>query len=325
MQSRYTFLRSCALACAVLLSPAMALAQGFPTKPVRMVVPFGPVGLPDVVGRLVATKISESMGQQVVVDNKPGAGGIIAAQFTAQQPADGYTVMLAGTDYAITPALHSKLPYDPLRDFAPVTQAIRAYLLIVVNSALGVKSVKELVTLARARPGEIFYGSVGNGSLHHLGMEQFMRAAGIDLKHVPYKGVAQATPALLSGEISVMYAALPSVVASVKAGKLALLAIAAPQRSPALPDLPTVAEGGVPGVRVESTMGFVVPAATPRAIIERLNGEMVKALNSPDAKAKLNNLDLEVVAGTPEQFGEQVRKDNELYGRLVRDIKLQID
>lgn len=327
-QSQYTFMKPWArhvLVWATMMFSSMAFAQSFPSKPIRIVVPFGPVGLPDVLARVVASKMSESIGQQVIVDNKPGAGGIIAAQFTAQSPADGYTIMLAGTDYAITPALHSKLPYDPLRDFAPVTQAIRGHLFLVVNSALGAKSVQDLVALAKARPGAIFYGSPGNGSLHHLGMEQFKLSAKIDLKHVPYKGVTQATPALMGGEISVMFATLPSVLAGVKSGRLSILAVLSPQRSAAMPDLPTIAELGFQGVRVESTMGFVVPAATPHAIVERLNAELVKALNAPESKAKLGSLDVDIVAGTPEQFGEQIRRDQELYARLVREIKLKMD
>jgi tripartite-type tricarboxylate transporter receptor subunit TctC len=327
-QSQYSTRRQWArlvLLSAMLLFSSVTSAQTFPAKPIRIVVPFGPVGLPDVLARVVASKMSESIGQQVIVDNKPGAGGIIAAQFTAQAAADGYTIMLTGTDYAITPALHAKLPYDPLRDFAPVTQAIRGHLFLVVNSSLGVKSVQELVALAKARPGMIFYGSPGNGSLHHLGMEQFKLSAKIDLKHVPYKGVTQATPALMAGEISVMFTTLPSVLAGVKGGRLSILAVLSPQRSAAMPDLPTIAELGFQGVRVESTMGFVVPVATPPAIVERLNAELVKALTAPESKTKLGNLDVEVVAGTAEQFREQIRRDQELYARLVREIKLKMD
>jgi tripartite-type tricarboxylate transporter receptor subunit TctC len=310
---------------AMLLYSALAFGQNFPARPIRVIVPFGPTGLPDVLTRVVAAKMSESIGQQVIVENKPGAGGIIAAQYTAQAPADGYTIMLAGTDYAITPALHSKLPYDPLRDFAPLTQAIRGYLFLVVNTSLGVKSVPELVALARSRPGEIYYGSVGNGSLHHLGMEQFKLSAKIDLKHVPYKGVTQATPALISGEIPVMFTTLPSVLPAIKSGRLAVLAVLSPQRSAAMPDLPTISELGYPDVRVESTMGFVAPAATPPAIVERLNAELIKALNAPETKARLKTLDVEVVTGTPEQFRDRIRKDQETFARLVREIDLKMD
>lgn len=315
----------CALIAALLLFAAAAQAQNFPAKPIRIVLPFGPVGLPDVLAREVAAKMTQSMGQQVIVDNKPGAGGIIAAQLTAHAPADGYTMMLTGTDYAITPALHATLPYDPLKDFAPVTLAIRGSLFLVVNSALGVKSAKELIALAKARPGEINYGSPGNGSLHHLGMEQFKLAARVDLKHVPYKGVTQATPALMSGQISVMFTTLPSVLPAVQAGRLRVLAVLSPRRSPTLPDLPTIAELGFPEFSVESTMGFVVPAATPRQIIDRLNTEIVKALNTSDVKDKLSSLDVEVVGNSVEQFGEQIRNDQQRYARLVRDIKLKMD
>ncbi|MDB5729732.1 MAG: Tripartite tricarboxylate transporter family receptor [Noviherbaspirillum sp.] len=318
-------LTRCAAAFAMLLYSALAFSQGFPARPIRIIVPFGPTGLPDVLTRVVAAKMSESVGQQVIVENKPGAGGIIAAQYTAQQQPDGYTIMLAGTDYAITPALHSKLPYDPIRDFAPLTQAIRGYLFIVVNTSLGVKSVPELVALAKARPGEIYYGSVGNGSLHHLGMEQFKLSAKIDLKHVPYKGVNQATPALTTGEIPVMFTTLPSIMPALKAGRLAILAVASPQRSATVPEVPTVAELGYPDVRVESTMGFVAPAATPPAIVERLNAELIKALTAPETRARLKALDVEVVTSTPEQFGERIRRDQEQFARLVREIKLKMD
>jgi tripartite-type tricarboxylate transporter receptor subunit TctC len=314
-----------ALVLTTLMCSTLVAAQNFPSRPIRIIVPFAPVGLPDVLARVVAAKMGESIGQQVIVENKPGAGGIIAAQLTAQAPADGYTIMLAGTDYAITPALHARLPYDPLRDFVPVTQAIRGHLFLVVNSALGVKSVQELVALAKARPGALYYGSPGNGSLHHLGMEQFKLSAKINLTHVPYKGVTQATPALLGGEIAVMFTTLPSVLANVKTGKLGVLAVLSPQRSATLPDVPTIAELGFQGVQVESTMGFVVPAATPQAVVQRLNAELVKALNAPESKARLGSLDVEVVAGTPEQFGEQIRKDQERYTRLVRAIKLKMD
>lgn len=313
------------LVLATLMLAGAAFAQSFPSKPIRLVLPYGTIGLPDILARLVAAKMSESMGQPVIVDNKPGAGGSIAYQFAAKAAPDGHTVLLASdADYAITPALNPKLPYDPGRDFTTVTQAIRGTFFLVANSSLGVNSVQELIALAKTRPG-INYGSPGSGQTHHLAMAQFALIAGVNLTHVPYKGVAQATPALLSGDVSIMFVTLPSVLSHVKAGKLRILAAGSSQRSPLMPDVPTVAESGLPGFEIGLSMGFVVPAATPRAVIERLNAEFVKALKSPDTESRLVGLGMEVVAGTPEQFAEQLRKDQEHYPRLVRQIGLKID
>ena len=313
------------LACAALVLAGASFAQGFPSKSIRLVVPYTTVGLPDVLARPVAAKMSESMGQQVLVENIPGAGGVIAAQMVARAQPDGYTVMLTTEAiYAITPALYSKLSYDPLRDFTPVTQALRGTLFLVANSSLGVDSVQQLIALAKTRPG-INYGSPGNGLVHHLAMAQFALMAGVNLTHVPYKGVAFATPALLSGEVSLMFITLPSVLQHVKAGRLRILAAGSAQRSTFMPDLPTVAESGFPGFDVGFNMGFVVPAATPRALVERLHNEFVKALKSPDTESRLVRFGVEVVAGTPEQFGEQIRKDHEYYSRLVPQIGLKVD
>jgi tripartite-type tricarboxylate transporter receptor subunit TctC len=311
---------------ATLLFSGAAFAQGFPSKPIRIIVPYAPSGILDMLARYVAANMSETIGQQVIVENKPGAGGIIAAQYVARAPADGYTVFfVANSDYAITPALHSHLPYDPARDFAPVTQALRGYMSLVANAGFGAKTVKDLIAQAKTRPGKINYGSPGNGTMHHLGMEQFKRSAKVDLMHVPYKGVTQATPALVVGDISVMFATMASVSSYVRSGQLNVLAVASPHRSATRPDLPTVAESGLPGFVMESNMGFVVPAGTPRPIIDRLNTEIGKALKTPNMKSKLLDLDAELIAGTPEQFGEQIRKDQEFYARLVRETGLNID
>jgi tripartite-type tricarboxylate transporter receptor subunit TctC len=317
-------LRRAAVAAALLLSQA-AYAQGFPSKPIRIVVPYAPTGILDILARYIGGNMAESLGQQVIVENKPGAGGIIAAQYVAKAPADGHTLFfVANSDYAITPALQAKkLPYDPARDFAPVTQAVRGYMSLIANAGFA-GSVKDLVAQARTKPGSINYGSPGNGTMHHLGMEQLKRGAKVDLVHVPYKGVAQATPALVSGDISVMFATMASVAGYTKTGQLKVLAVASPQRSASRPDLPTVAET-IPGFAMESNMGFVVPAATPRPIIDRLNAELIKAMKMPNVQAKLQELDVELAASTPEQFGETIRKDQEFYARLVRDIGLNID
>jgi tripartite-type tricarboxylate transporter receptor subunit TctC len=315
-----------ALIAAALLVPGTSFAQNFPSKPIRLVLPYAAVGLPDVLARLVATRMSKSIGQQVIVDNKPGAGGILASELVAKAAPDGYTLMLLGnSEYAITPVLHARLPYDPERDFAPVTDALRGTFFLVANSSLGVNTVRELVALAKARPGVINFGSPGIGSTHHLAMAQLAVMSGMELTHVPYVGIAQATPALLSGDVSLMIVTLPSVLTSAKAGKLRLLAAASAQRSSLMPDLPTVTESGYPGLDVQVGLGFVVPAATPQAVVERLNAELVSALRSPEVETRMVGFGVEVVASTPARFGERIRKDQEYYRRLVREIRLKID
>jgi tripartite-type tricarboxylate transporter receptor subunit TctC len=315
-----------ALLAGLLMLATAAFAQGFPSRPIRLVLPNANVGLPDVLARMAAAKMSESIGQPVVVENKPSAGGVIAGEMVAKAPADGYTILLFGNgEYAVAPALYgNKLPYDPARDFAPITQAVSGPYFVVANSALGVSSVQELISLAKQRPG-INYGSPGNGQVPHLAMAQFALMAGVNLTHVPYKGVAQSTPALLAGDISVMIVTLPSVASHVKTGKLRVLANASSQRAPVLPQVPTVAESGLPGYEFEVSLGFFVPAGTPRPVIERLNSELVKAFKTPESESRLATFGMDVIAGTPEQFAQRVAKDQAHYGQLVRQIGLKVD
>lgn len=301
------------------------VAQEFPSKPIRIVLPYGSTGLPDLLTRLVASKVSESVGQSVIVDNKPGAGGIIAYQQVTKAPADGHTILLiSDADYAITPALHAKLPYDPRRDFSPVTQAIRGTYILVANASLGVTTVQELIAAAKAKPG-LNYGSPGSGQTHHLAMAQFALMADLKLTHIPYKGVAQATPALIAGDVSIMFVTLPSISSFVKAGKVRILAAGSAQRSPLMPEVPTIAESGLPGFEIGISMGFAVPAGTPRQVIDLLNSEFVKALKTAEAQSKLSSLGMEIVASTPEQFAERIRRDQDHYKRLVSQIGLKID
>jgi tripartite-type tricarboxylate transporter receptor subunit TctC len=301
-----------------------ALAQDYPARPIRVVVPYAPSGLPDVLARLVAQSMSGDIGQQVLIENRPGGSTVIGASLAAKAPPDGYTLFLADVNsYAITPLVMRDLPYDVLRDFAPISEASRGQYFLIAHPSIG--SVQELVAAAKAQPGKINYASPGNATVHHLVMEQFKLMAGIELTHIPYKGVIQATPALLSNEASVMFNTLPSIASHVKAGKLRILAAGSPQRSPVMPEVPTVAESGFPGFEVSSGTGFAAPAGTPRPVIERLNGAIVRALRSPALLEKMGGFGQRVVGGTPEQFGEQMRRDQELYAKLIRAINLKLD
>jgi tripartite-type tricarboxylate transporter receptor subunit TctC len=315
-----------ALLAAALLASASAHGQGFPSKPVKIIVPYAPNGLPDVVARVVGAAMAPDLGQQVVIDNKAGGSTIIGAEAAARSAPDGYTLFLMDNNSsAITPALIAKLPYDPEKDFTPITQAVRGPFFLIANEALGVGSVQELIALARRRPGQINYASPGNATVHHITMEQLKLLAKIDLVHVPYKGVIQVTPALLSNEVSVMFNTLPSMIQHVKAGKLRILAVASLQRTGLMPDVPTVAEAGFADFDLDTTVGFAAPAGTPPPIIDRLHGALVKGMNAPEVKAKLLTFGMEVVGSTPEQFGEQIRKRRAYYAKLVRDIHLKVD
>lgn len=323
---RLSFWKVSALLTIALYWPCVSLGQAFPVKPVKIIVPYAPNGLPDVLARVVAQALSPELGQQVMIDNKAGGSTIIGAEAAARSAPDGYTLFLMDNNSSsITPAVMAKIPYDPVRDFTPITQAVRGPFFLIANNALGVVSVQELIALAKKRPGEINYASPGNATVHHITMEQLKLLANINLVHVPYKGVIQVTPALLTNEVSVMFNTLPSVIEHVKAGKLRVIAVASAQRSAFMPDIPTVAEAGFPDFDLDSTLGFVAPAGTPRAIIDRLHGAFVNSLRSPEVQTRMLGFGLEVVASTPEQFGDQIQKKRVYYARLVRDIRLKIE
>ena len=234
-------------------------------------VPYGAGGSPDVIARVLGQRLAENLGQQVVVDNRPGAGGIIAAEIVAKSPADGYTLFIADTGHvAINPSLYPKLPYDPLRDFTPVTLAVSTPLFLAANAALQIESVKQFIDYAKAKPG-VLYGSSGNGSSHHLGMELFRLLTGVSMTHVPYKGVAQSVPAVITGDVAVIFAALPSLAPHVKTGKIRLIAVGTAKRTPIMPDVPTVAESGAPGFEIDADIGFLAPTGTPREVVAKLN------------------------------------------------------
>ena len=314
-----------ALTLLVLLLVGAASAQSYPNRPVRIVVPYPPGGSPDVLARTVAQKVSESVGQQIITDNRPGAGGSVAAETVMRSSPDGYTLLIADSSvYSISPNLNPKLPYDPLRDFAPICLAATSPIFLVANNALPVQNVKDLIALAKAKPG-MPYGSSGNGTAHHLAMELIKALAGIDLTHVPYKGAGQVVPAVLAGDVVVAFAGLNLVLPQVKAGKLKLLAVATGRRTPLLPELPTVAELGLPGFEISISLGYLAPSGTPREVIDRLNAEFMKALNTPEVRQRLTAMGVEPAGSTPEQFAEAIRTELQQFGRLVQTTAARIE
>ena len=307
-----------AFACMLLATAIQCAAQNFPTRPIRFIVPFAGGGSPDVMARVVGKKVGESLGQPVLVENRPGASGIIAAETVARAPADGYTVFVSSVPHlAINPHMFPKLPYDPLKDFAPISIGVTTQLFLVVNATLPVRSITEFLDYAKAHPG-LSYGTPGTGSQHHLAMELFKQQAGINLVHVPYKGVAQSTLALLAGEIDVNLTSFPTVAAHVKTGRLRLLAIAEGRRYSRMPELPTIAEAGLPGYEISTEIGFVAPTGTPRPVIEKLNSEIVRALRTPEIAQHLITLGMDPVGSTPEQYAESIRANYVKYGKMVK-------
>ena len=320
MKSR--FLNAAVLALACLASP-MAEAQTFPQRPIRIIVPYGAGGSPDVLSRLFGQKLSESLGQPVIIDNRPGASGIIAAELAAKAPADGYTLFIADTGHlAINPALRPNLPYEPLRDFAPITLAVSVPLYLLVNNSVPVSTVGELIALSKTR--DLLYGSAGNGSPHHLAMEFFKSLTGAKLTHVPYKGNAQMVPAVLAGDVAVLMTGLTAVRSHMEAGKLRVLAMTSGKRSPITPDVPTIAES-VSGYEASDIIGFLAPAATPRDIVAKLNAEFVKLLAQADVRQRVAGFAMEVVGSTPEQYAEAIRDKQQRYSALAKAVGLRVD
>jgi tripartite-type tricarboxylate transporter receptor subunit TctC len=293
-------------------------AQTYPQKPVRIIAGFVPGGGSDFIARLVAQKITEPLGRTVIVENRPGAGGAIATEYVAKSPADGYTLLLtsAGPN-GILPAMSAKIPYDPLKDFEAITQVVSMPFLMAVHPALPVKNIKELIALARARPGQLNFGSAGHGSTNHLVSEMLKHAANINLTHVPYKGVAAAMTDVISGQIQIMSGDLLTILPQAKNGRLRAIAVTSGKRSPLVPQIPTIAESGVPGYDTSGWFGMVAPAATPRAIIERLNHEMVKGINTPDARERLSAMGGDVVASSIADFSAFMRADNAKWAKVV--------
>ncbi|HEV7800303.1 MAG TPA: tripartite tricarboxylate transporter substrate binding protein [Burkholderiales bacterium] len=308
------------------LAPAIATAQNYPAKPLRFIVPFPPGGGNDTIARLVAQKLSASLGQQVLVDNRPGAGGTIGAEAAARSPGDGYTMFLAGVGtHGINPNLRKKLPYDALKDFEAVSLIASAPLLVVIHPSLPAKSVKELIAIAKARPGQINYASNGAGGSSHLAVELFDMMAGVKLTHIPYKGMVPAFTDLLSGEVQVMFSSAVAMLPQVKAGRLRAIAMTGSKRSAAIPNIPTVAESGVPGYETGSWYGITVPAGTPKPIVERLSRETQTIVKSKDITSKLNEEAVIPVGSTPEAFDKHIRNELARWAKVIKAAKVELE
>jgi len=316
-------LRRSGVVCLLGLAVAgSAVAQTFPIKPIRIVVPFTPGGPNDILARMAGQHLTATWGQQVVVDNRPGGGTVIGTDFVAKAPADGHTVLMVATAFASTPSLNAKLPYDTVRDFTPVIQMVSSPNVLVVHPSLPVKSVKELVAVAKARPGQIAFASGGTGSLTHLAGELVRLSAGVPMTHIPYKGAAPATVALIGGEVSLMFGTILPTLPHVKSGKLRAIAVSGAQRVDALPGVPTVGET-LKDFDASSWYGLVAPAATPPEVVVKLNREIAAGLNVPEVRARLAQEGTVVVAGTPEQFGTLVKAEMAKWARVIREVGIQ--
>lgn len=308
-------------ACAV--SPTLLLAQPYPYKPIRLMVGFQAGGGVDMSARTVGQPLGAALGQSVVVDNRPGAAGNIAAGFVAKSAPDGYTLLITQTSIAINPSMFAKLPYNALRDFAPITQLVAAPNLLVVHPSVPVTSVKEFIALAKAKPGLLLNGSPGQGTSPHLSAELFKIMTGIQLDHAQFKGAGMAIVSLLSGEVSVMFTTPPTAMAYLKAGRLRPLGLTTLTRIEALPDVPTIAEAGVPGYESVQWFGMLVPAGTPRPVIDRLHQEIARSLRAPDMRGRLTSLGLTAVGSTPEEFGAYMRSETEKWAKVIKTMGIK--
>jgi tripartite-type tricarboxylate transporter receptor subunit TctC len=309
--------RTASLFLFALLSAGAAAQTVYPAKPVRFIVPSAAGGGTDIIARSVAHKLSESLGQQFVVDNRPGAGQMIGIELAARAPADGHTILMAASTLAINPIMYKKVSYDPLRDFAPITQAASLPNVLVVHPSLPVKSVAELIALARREPGKINYASAGIGTSPQMSMELLKRMAKIDLVHIPYKGSAPGVVDLLAGQVAVMTPNVLTALPHIKSGRLRALAVTSAKRSEALPEVPTIAESGLPGYDSVQWYGVLAPAGTPREIVARLHAEIARALRAPDVRERLAADGAEPVGSSPEEFAAFIKSEIDKWARVA--------
>ena len=321
---RNVFRAAIVCACVGLLA-ATAAAENYPTKPVRIVIPFPPGAGPDIVARTIGPVLSKRWGQQIVVDNRPGGGGNIATELAARAPADGYTLLLASDHFTVNPSLFSKVAYDPVRDFVPITDAAFTPNILVVHPSLPVHSVKGLIALAKSRPMQINFASGGNGSVGHLAGEMFDLAAGVRMVHVPYKGPVAAMTSLLNGETQVGFLLVAAVLPQVEAGKLRALAITGSKRSPAAPQLPTLAEAGVPNCEIVAWQGLFAPAGTPPDVVKKIYRDTKAALDLPEIKHALLMRGLETVGSSPQDFSAYIKADIVKWAKIVKEAHIHVD
>ena len=309
-----------------LLGGTSALAQAYPTKPVTIIVPFAAGGTTDILARIIGQALTAELGQSVVVDNRAGAGGNIGGQAAAKAAPDGHTLFMGtvGT-HAINASLYKKMPFDPIKDFAPLTRVANVPNLLVANPAQPYKSVKDLIAYAKANPGKVNFGSSGNGSSIHLSGELFKSLAKVDMQHVPYKGSAPAVTDLMGNQIGIMFDNMPSAIQHVRSGSLVPLAVTTAKRSPELPNVPTIAEAGVPGYEATSWFGMFAPAGTPAPVLAKLNAAIVKVLAQPDVKKKINEQGAEVYSETPEQFAAFIQAESVKWGKVVKESGASLD
>ena len=314
------------IATALLCIAVPAQAQSYPTKPIHLIVPFPPGGGNDTVARAIAQQLGPDLGQPMVIDNRPGAGGSVGAELAAKAPPDGYTLFLAGVgSHAVNPNVHAKLPYDPVKDFAPVTLLASAPSVLVVNPAVPARTIGEFTAYARANPGKLNYASNGNGSAAQLAAAMYESLAGVRMVHVPYKGIAPAMTDLMGGEVQLMFGTIVALVPHIQAGKLRALAVTSRKRSALLADVPTLAESGLPDYHAGSWYGVLAPAGTPRPIIDRLHATIVKALQQPEVAQRLAAEGAEVIGSTPEEFAAHIKAELARVAGVVRAAGIRIE
>lgn len=309
----------------LLALPGLAAAQTYPTKPLRMIIPFPPGGATDIGGRYVAQKLGDALGQQAIPDNRPGANGTIGLELAAKAPPDGHTLVLGQTgNLAISVGL-TKVNYDPARDFAPISLVMASPHALAVHPSLPARSLKEVVAIARSKPGQLNYASTGSGSAGHLGMELLKKATRMDITHVPYKGAAPGLTDLVAGHVALMFTSALSTAHFQKSGKVRVLAVGSLKRSPSMPEVPTIAESGHPGFEVISWWGVLAPTATAKDIVARLNSEIAKLMASPDARERIGALGADIMTNTPEQFAAYIRSEQAKWAQAIRESGARVD
>ena len=313
------FLRKVFLGLLLATSVAAQAQSSYPVKPIRFIVPQAAGGSTDILSRTVGQKLSEAFGQPVVMDNRPGANGIVGSEMVAKAPADGYTLVAGGTStVAINSSLYSKIPYDPIKDFTPVVNLAYSTSVLVVHPAVAAKTIADVIALAKAKPGELRYASAGNGSSPHLSAEVFKTMAGVNIVHVPYKGSTPGVIATVSGETALMFTGVASALAHIKAGRLRALSVNGPRRSPALPDIPTAGASGLPGFEVDFWIGILAPAGTPGAVVTKLNTEVNRILAQDEIKNRLVALGTDIIGGSVQSFADQIKSDVARWSKAIK-------